>query len=90
MYYDFYHTNRAIITLNNTGYDPDRYLGEVVELTFAEWGLSSARHRIIGLDYSNGDTMNVMLAPISGLPTRDTVFVVGSTYSDGTTKEVSY
>ncbi len=90
MYYDFYHVNRAIVTLGGVGYDPDRYLGEVVTLTYAEWGLSASEHRIISLDYSNGETMVVGLAPIDGLPTRDDVFIVGSTYLDATTKMVSY
>jgi hypothetical protein len=90
MYYDFYHENRAIVTLGGVGYDPDRYLGEVVTVTYAEWGLAAAEHRIIGLDYSNGDTMTVSLAPIEGLITRDDVFIVNNTYADGTTKMVSY
>lgn len=90
MYWDFYHTNRAIVTLGGVGYDPDRYLGEVVTLTYGEWGLSASEHRIIALDYSNGDTMSVTLAPIDGLPTRDDVFIVGASYTDGTSKMVSY
>lgn len=90
MYYDFYHVNRAIVTLGGVGYDPDRYLGEVVTLSYAEWGLSLSEHRIIGLDYTNGSTMDVTLAPIDGLPIRSDMFIVGSSYSDGTTKLVSY
>lgn len=90
MFYDFYHTNRAIITLDGVGYDPDRYLGEVVTITYSAWGLSAARHRIIGLDYNNGSKMSVTLAPISGLPTRDDVFIVNGTYADATVKKVSY
>lgn len=90
MMYDFYHTNRAIITLNGVGYDPDRYLGEVVEITFSDWSLSHARHRIIALDYSNGSLMNVTLAPIEGLVTRDQVFIVGETYVNADVREVCY
>lgn len=90
MVHAFYSTNRAIITLDGVGYDPDRYLGEVVELTYSSWSLANVRHRIIGLDYSNGSKMSVTLSPIASLPTRDDVFVVNSTYSDGTTKLVSY
>lgn len=90
MFYDFYHTNRALITLGGVGYDPDRYLGEVVELTYSDWSLANTRHRIIALDYANGDLMSVVLAPISGLITRDDVFIVNSTYADGTSKMVSY
>lgn len=90
MVYDFYHTNRAIITLEGVGYDPDRYLGEVVELTNAEWGITAARHRIIALDYTNGATMKVMLAPIEGLPTRSDVFIVNETYDDADIRKVSY
>ncbi len=90
MVYDFYHVNRSIITLSGVGYDPDRYLSEVVELTYAEWGITAARHRIISLEYTNGATMTVRLAPIEGLITRDDVFICGNTYTDGTTKMVSY
>lgn len=90
MYYDFYHVNRALITLDGVGYDPDRYLGEVVTITYSDWGLSAAEHRIVSLDYSNGATMTVGLAPIEGLITRDEVFIVGNIYTDGTTKKVSY
>lgn len=90
MIYDFYHTNRALITLGNVGYDPDRYLGEVVEITFSEWSLSHTRHRIIALEYMNGSLMNVTLAPIAGLVTREDVFIVGTTYNNGDLKQVSY
>jgi hypothetical protein len=78
------------VTLDGVGYDPDRYLGEVVTLTYSDWGLSAAEHRIIALDYNNGAKMTVTLAPIEGLITRDDVFIVNNTYSDGTTKMVSY
>jgi hypothetical protein len=90
MLYDFYHTNRAIITLDGVGYDPDRYLGEVVELSNDDWSIDHDRYRIISLEYQNGAKMSVKLAPVEGLVTRDDVFIVATTYSDGTTKEVSY
>jgi len=90
MFYDFYSTNRGIITLTEVGFDPDRYLGEVVEVTYSAWGLNNARHRIIGIDYTNGATMDVKLAPIEGLPTRDDVFIVNTTYTNTTVKKVSY
>lgn len=90
MFYDFYHTNRAIRTLTGVGYDPDRYLGEVVELTYSEWDLANDRHRIIGLEYTNGSEMTVRLVPIEGLPTRDDVFIVGETYINADVRMVSY
>jgi hypothetical protein len=90
MVHDFYHENRALITLNGVGYDPDRYLGEVVELTFSEWGLANDRHRIIALDYSNGSLMSVTLVPIEGLVTRDQVYIVGETYVNADVRLVSY
>jgi hypothetical protein len=90
MVYDFYHTNRAIRTLDGVGYDPDRYLGEVVELTYSEWGLTNSQHRIIALDYSNGSRMSVTLAPIDGLVTRNDVFIVGDVYANSDVRLVSY
>lgn len=90
MFYDFYRANRTIITLNDVGFDPDRYLGEVVELTYAPWSISAARYRIISIDYSNKSTMNVGLAPIAGLVTQDEVFIVGQTYATTDTRKYAY
>lgn len=90
LYYDFYSVNRSIITLSGVGFDPDRYLGEVVELTYAPWSLNKARHRIVGINYSNGATMDVKLVPISGLITRDGVFIVGKTYETSDVRLVAY
>lgn len=90
MVYDFYHENRAIVLLEGVGYDPDRYLGEVVEISNTAWGLSNAEHRIISLEYQNGAKMSVRLAPIEGLVTRNDVFIVGTTYSDADVRLVSY
>lgn len=90
MFWDFYHTNRGIVTLHGVPYDPDRYLGEVVEITYSAWSLDHAEHRIIGIDYSNGAKMNVRLAPIEGLITRDDVFIVNQTYTNTTVKLIAY
>lgn len=90
MVYDFYHTNHAIITLDGVGYDPDRYLGEVVEVTNSSWGMTAKQHRIIGLDYTNGATMTVKLAPLDDLPTSNDVFIVYHEYVNADERMVSY
>jgi hypothetical protein len=91
MVYDFYSKNYDVRTISGVAYDPDRYLGEVVSLTYTPWGITNERHRIIGLEYQNGSVMSVTMVSIAGLPTRDDVYIVQTeTYTSGTTKMVSY
>ena len=67
-------------------YDPDRLVGEIVALTCADLSLSALRCRLVKID-ANGGWMDLDLAPLGGLPTLDTVHIVGSI---GGTRDMAY
>lgn len=91
LFYDFNSTSRPTRTLAECGYDPDRYVGEAVLVTDAVYGLSSHPHRITAIRHTKtGALMDVDVVPTDGLPTLNDVFVIGQTYSGGTTKKLSY
>lgn len=88
---DFYQTARPTRVLSGCGYDPDRQVGETVNLTYAPWGLSAAPHRIIGIRHADtGATMEVTLVDSSGLIGTANVFIVGTSYAPGTVRQLSY
>lgn len=78
MTYDAAQAAGLIYSLSGVPYDPERYVGEVVGLTSADYGLSALRCRIVRIDVEDGAFMSVDLAPLAGLPTRDDVHRVGS------------
>lgn len=78
MLYDGAQAAGLIYSLTDVPYDPERYVGEVVALTSADYGLSALRCRIVRIDVEGGAFMSVDLAPLGGLPTRDDVHLVGS------------
>lgn len=88
---DFYGVARPIITLEGCGYDPDRYLGELVNLTYSPWGLSSVKHRIVQIEHDGtGTTMTVKLVPVSDLPTYSNFFIVGNSYNGSDSRKLGY
>lgn len=87
MIYDGANNAGTIYTLDGCGYDPDRYVGEVVGLTSSRYGLSALRCRIVSIDVQDGAWMQVGLAPLGGLPTSDGVHLIGSVSG---TKELAY
>jgi len=90
MYYDFYNNSRAIITLEGMGYDPDRYIGEIVQFDYTTWSYSGL-YRITAKRHSNtGSRMTIDIVPINNLPTRDDVFIIGTTYNNTDIRYVSY
>lgn len=90
MIYDFYVDNKPMITLSNVMFDPDRYVGELVKLN-CMYNSSADIYRIVRLSHTNGGTsMSVSLVNVTGIPERSQMFIVGTSYSDGTTKKVSY
>ena len=93
MYYDFYAERKATITLDNVQYDPDRYVGELVQLN-TRYNLNNPAltiYRITSISHSNlGTTMSVGLVKVSALPSRDEMFIIGGTYAAGTVKKLSY
>lgn len=86
---DFYFT-KPVVTLSNCGYDPDRFVGETVTLSSTYLGISGD-YRIIGINYDlGGVAMSLKLIDITGLIKRSEMFIIGTTYSSGDTRKVSY
>lgn len=91
LYVDYYGTPRPVYTLRDCRYDPDRYVGEAVRLTYTPWGLASVPCRLTAIRHSaTGSLMEVDLVPMSGIPTLDDVFVWGQSYSGATVKTLGY
>jgi hypothetical protein len=78
-------------TISNWGYDPDRSVGEIVGLTKSAWGLSAAPHRITAIrHHKTGAVMDVDLVPSATLPTPAGTFIIGTSYSGGDVRLLSY
>lgn len=90
MYYDFTAAATAVISLTGCGFDPDRYVGETVGLTSAAHGYSALACRIVAIDEQGGASMDVVLAPVGGLPKRSNCWIVGTSYSGANTRELAY
>lgn len=91
MYHDFYAAARPIVHLTGCGYDPRRFLGEIVGLTSADWGLSNEPHRIVGIRVSRtGVQMDLDLVPIAGLPTSSQFWQIGGVYGDSDQRMWAY
>lgn len=90
MYYDFYNNSRAIITLGGMGYDPDRYIGEIIQFDYTAWAYSGL-YRITALRHdSTGSRMDADIVPVNNLPIRDEMFIIGTTYDNSDVRLVSY
>jgi hypothetical protein len=90
MAYDFHATAGEIVTLPDVAYDPDRFVGEIVAFTYDDWSYSAVPHRIVAIRGEDGAFMEVDITPINGLLTVEDVWVVGTSYSGGDTRELSY
>lgn len=91
MVYDSYNVSHSIITLENCGFDPDRYVGEVVSVTYAPYSLSSTLCRITGISFKNtGALMDMDVVILGDLPTRDDVFITGTLYENSDVRMVAY
>ncbi len=91
MYYDFYGTARPVVELTGCGYDPRRYLGEIVTLTDSVLGISAVSHRVIGISVSRtGVEMTLRLVSVAGLPVSSDFFDLGTSYSDANSRQLVY
>lgn len=75
-----------LYTLGGCSYDPDLLVGAVVGLTCSPLGLANLRCRVATID-TDGAWMDVVLAPLGTLPTRDSVHLVGAISG---TKDLAY
>lgn len=99
MVYDFYSQYRPIITLTDSIYDPDRYVGEIVQV-FNEDNVvydgtsfvqDTGFYRIIGITHNDtGASMDIELVSIAGLPDRQDMYIVDTVYSGSDTRLISY
>lgn len=99
MVHDFYSSYRPIITLTDSIYDPDRYVGEIVQCANDDNVIYSGGsfiqdtglYRIIGITHSNtGANMDIELVSIAGLPDRNDMYIVNTVYASGDTRLISY
>ena len=91
MIYDFYTANKPIIKLSGCMFDPDRYVGEIVYIASTNFQIDGEFYRIIGISHDSlGTTMDVSLVNVNSIPIHSDMFVVGDTYSDSDTKQLSY
>lgn len=90
LYIDIYGTIRPARELTSMGYDPDRTLGEVVQLTIGEWSISAVNHRIVRIAPKGGATMDMTVAPVDGIPLAGDLFLVGGTYADADIRQMGW
>jgi hypothetical protein len=90
MVYDFHSTTKPIISLGDCIYDPDRYVGETVTFISSYYSMSGL-YRIVSLSHDlTGVKTQLDLVDITGVVTQDQVFIVGTAYSAGDVRKVSY
>lgn len=91
IYVDIYGQVRPTRRATGLGYDPDRQVGEVVQLTCAAWGLSAVNHRIVSIEpRETGRVMDLSLTPITGILTTNDLFMIGTTYASGDVRSLGY
>jgi hypothetical protein len=72
-------------------YDPDRSVGETIELTCSRWSLSAVPHLIVSKQHSEtGIVAGYDLVPVAGLPKSSDFFIVGATSYTGQTKKLGF
>lgn len=91
MIFEFYNELLPIITLNNVQYDPDRFVGEIVQIDSIYNSDIAKYFRIIRIAHEQlGTSMSVGLVQVTDIPKRSDMFIIGDTYSAGDTRELSY
>ncbi len=72
-------------------FDPDRFIGEIVQLDSTYNSEPTHYFRIIRISHENtGKAMSVDLVRVNDIPARSDMFIIGTSYLSGTTKELSY
>jgi hypothetical protein len=86
----FYSTARPVRTFKGVPYMPQRFQGEVVNVTIPEISLSSVAHVITAIhEDRTGASANYSAVPISGLPKTSDLFLWGHSYT-GVSKQIGY
>ncbi|MBK9944218.1 MAG: hypothetical protein IPP13_21670 [Kouleothrix sp.] len=91
LYMAFYGDAHPLRTLSGCVYNPDRVIGEIVELSIDELGLSAVPHVIVAIRHSQtGAEMEVDLVEIEGIHKTSDFFIVGRNYTGVSSKLVGY
>lgn len=89
LYLKYYATPRPLRKISGCAFDPDRTVGEVVNLTIACWGITSQPHVIISLEHDEtGLFADYQLAYVGDLPKATDYFQVGPSYT-GQSKKIT-
>jgi len=99
MVHTFFSSARRIITLSNCIYDPDRFVGELVQInnidnvtyngtTFVQ---DTTLYRIIRISHNaTGTSMDIDLITVDGMLKTDDMYIVGNSYVSTDNKKVSF
>lgn len=90
MFWDYMSEMRPSIRLLGAGYDPDRKIGEFINLTSSSLGYSATRCVIGDIDVTDGGTMSLTVIDVSGFDQSSAFFLIGGTYSGTDTRKVGY
>lgn len=91
MAYDFSSTTKPVITLSDCPFDPDRYIGEIVDYNSTAYAPLNGLYRITGLSHDlGGISMSIKMVNVVSLPVRGNMFIIGTSYSGSDTRQVSY
>ncbi len=97
--YAFYYDARPIITLDNVQFDPDRFVGEIVKVqstynrlwTGSSWTNDNTLYRIIKIAHDGtGTSMTIDLVSVAGIPARQSMFIIGTSYTGTDNRSLSY
>jgi hypothetical protein len=90
LYLLFYGSARPVRTIKGCVYDPDRTVGEVVNLTITRWGITAQPHIIVSIEHDEtGLFSDYQLAYVGDLPKASDYFQIGPSYS-GQSKKIAY
>jgi hypothetical protein len=90
MFWEYLSEIRPSIRLIGAGYDPERTIGEFINLTNSSLGYSNTRCVIGDIDITDGATMSLTLIDVSQFDQTSAYFIIGTSYSASDTRKVGY
>jgi hypothetical protein len=99
MVHTFFSSARRIITLSNCIYDPDRFVGELVQIFNSDnmtyngtsFVTDSTLYRIIRIGHNaTGTSMDIDFITVDGMLQTNDMYIVGNSYVSTDNKKVSF
>jgi hypothetical protein len=88
---DFYSTQRSRIVVRGCVHNPGRQIGQSINLTNAQWGLSAVKHVILGIEHSEtGVQDDLTVAPVADLPTQSGYYLIGGSYTSSSNLKLGW